>query len=43
MVYLAGKQDHKRDNADMVDHIVEMVEAKATEIEAEQEAADNAA
>lgn len=43
MVYLAGKQDHKRDNADMVDHIVEMVEAKAKIIEAEQEAADNAA
>ena len=43
MVYLAGKQDHKRDNADMVDHIVEMVEAKAQLIEAEQEAADNAA
>jgi len=43
MVYLAGKQDHKRDNAYMVDHIVEMVEAKAKEIEAEQEAADNAA
>lgn len=43
MVYLAGKQDHKRDNADMVDHIVEMVEARAKEIEAEQEAADNAA
>ena len=42
MVYLAGKQDHKRDNADMVDHIVEMVEAKAQQIEAEQEAADNA-
>ena len=43
MVYLAGKQDHKRDNADMVDHIVEMVEAKAKIIEAEQEAADTAA
>ncbi|PCJ74747.1 MAG: 4-hydroxy-3-methylbut-2-en-1-yl diphosphate synthase [Rhodobacteraceae bacterium] len=43
MVYLAGKQDHKRDNAYMVDHIVEMVEAKAKELEAEQEAADNAA
>jgi (E)-4-hydroxy-3-methylbut-2-enyl-diphosphate synthase len=43
MVYLAGKQDHKRDNADMVDHIVEMVEARAKEIEAEQEVADNAA
>jgi len=43
MVYLAGKQDHKRGNAGMVDHIVEMVEAKAKIIEAEQEAADNAA
>jgi len=43
MVYLAGKQDHKRDNAYMVDHIVEMVETKAKEIEAKQEAADNAA
>jgi len=43
MVYLAGKQDHKRDNADMVDHIVEMVEARAQQIEAEQGAADNVA
>ena len=43
MVYLAGKQDHKRDNADMVDHIVEMVETRSQQIEAEQEAADNAA
>ena len=43
MVYLAGKQDHKRDNAGMVDHIVELVEAKAKQIEAEQEAANNAA
>ena len=40
---MAGKQDHKQDNAGMVDHIVEMVEAKAKRIEAEQEAADNAA
>ena len=36
MVYLAGKQDHKIDNARMVDHIVELVEAKAAEIEAAQ-------
>lgn len=43
MVYLAGKQDHKRDNAGMIDHIVEMVEIKAEQIEAEQEVADNAA
>ena len=34
MVYLAGKQDHKIDNARMVDHIVELVEAKAAEIDA---------
>ncbi|MEM9012853.1 MAG: flavodoxin-dependent (E)-4-hydroxy-3-methylbut-2-enyl-diphosphate synthase [Pseudomonadota bacterium] len=42
MVYLAGKQDHRQDNASMIDHIVELVEAKATEIEA-REAADAAA
>ena len=35
MVYLAGKQHHKLGNAAMVDHIVELVEAKAAEIEAE--------
>ena len=35
MVYLAGKQDHKQDNAGMVDHIVELVEKRAAEIEAE--------
>ena len=34
MVYLAGKQDHKLGNAHMIDHIVELVEAKAAEIEA---------
>jgi len=38
MVYLAGKQNHKTDNAGMVDHIVELVEKKAAEIEAEQAA-----
>ncbi|MCP5432888.1 MAG: flavodoxin-dependent (E)-4-hydroxy-3-methylbut-2-enyl-diphosphate synthase [Alphaproteobacteria bacterium] len=32
MVYLAGVQDHKMDNARMVDHLVELVEAKAAEI-----------
>lgn len=42
MVYLAGKQDHKRDNAGMVDHIVELVEERAKQIE-DLEAADNAA
>jgi (E)-4-hydroxy-3-methylbut-2-enyl-diphosphate synthase len=32
MVYVAGKQDHKIDNEAMVDHIVELVEARAAEI-----------
>ncbi len=36
MVYLAGKPDHKMDNDHMVDHIVELVEAKAAELEAEK-------
>jgi (E)-4-hydroxy-3-methylbut-2-enyl-diphosphate synthase len=36
MVYLAGKQAHKMDNARMVDHIVELVEKRAAEIEAAQ-------
>jgi (E)-4-hydroxy-3-methylbut-2-enyl-diphosphate synthase len=40
MVYLAGKQDHKMDNAQMVDHIVALVEARAAEIEAETSAND---
>ncbi len=32
MVYVAGRQDHKLENADMVDHIVALVEAKAKEL-----------
>ena len=41
MVYVAGKQDHKLDNARMIDHIVELVEEKAAELEAaELEAAE---
>jgi (E)-4-hydroxy-3-methylbut-2-enyl-diphosphate synthase len=43
MVYLAGKQAHKLDNASMVDHIVDLVEKRAAEIEAEHAAADKAA
>jgi (E)-4-hydroxy-3-methylbut-2-enyl-diphosphate synthase len=35
MVYLAGKQSHRMDNARMIDHIVEQVERRAAEIEAE--------
>jgi len=34
MVYWAGKQDHKIENEKMVDHIVELVEKRASEIEA---------
>jgi (E)-4-hydroxy-3-methylbut-2-enyl-diphosphate synthase len=34
MVYLAGKPDHKMDNARMVEHIVSLVEARAAEIQA---------
>ena len=36
MVYLAGKQSHKLGNDQMIDHIVEQVEKKAAEIEADQ-------
>jgi len=36
MVYSAGKADHKLDNDKMIEHIVELVEAKAAEIEAEK-------
>jgi (E)-4-hydroxy-3-methylbut-2-enyl-diphosphate synthase len=39
MVYRAGKPDHKQDNDGMVDHIVELVEAKAAELRREREAA----
>ncbi|MCZ4351398.1 flavodoxin-dependent (E)-4-hydroxy-3-methylbut-2-enyl-diphosphate synthase [Roseovarius aestuarii] len=43
MVYLAGKQSHKMSNEAMIDHIVEQVETRATQIEAEATAADEAA
>jgi (E)-4-hydroxy-3-methylbut-2-enyl-diphosphate synthase len=43
MVYLAGRQDHKVDNGRMIDHIVELVEKRAAELEAEREAAAKAA
>jgi (E)-4-hydroxy-3-methylbut-2-enyl-diphosphate synthase len=39
MVYVAGRPDHKMDNDRMVDHIVELVEAKAAELEAARIAA----
>ncbi|HEY5007148.1 MAG TPA: flavodoxin-dependent (E)-4-hydroxy-3-methylbut-2-enyl-diphosphate synthase [Caulobacteraceae bacterium] len=43
MVYLAGRQDHKLENVGMVDHIVQLVEARAAVIEAERAQALQAA
>lgn len=43
MVYLAGKQSHKMSNDQMIDHIVDQVEARAEQIEAELKAAEAAA
>jgi (E)-4-hydroxy-3-methylbut-2-enyl-diphosphate synthase len=34
MVYLSGVTDHHVQDADMIDHIVRLVEAKAAELEA---------
>ena len=42
MVYMAGKPDHKMDNDHMVDHIVELVEAKAKQIQALEAKAEEA-
>ncbi|MCB1398010.1 MAG: flavodoxin-dependent (E)-4-hydroxy-3-methylbut-2-enyl-diphosphate synthase [Rhodobacter sp.] len=39
MIYLAGKQSHKMSNAAMIDHIVELVEKRAAEIDAGAQAA----
>ena len=36
MVYWAGKQDHRISNEDMVDHIVDLVEKRAKEIDTEK-------
>jgi (E)-4-hydroxy-3-methylbut-2-enyl-diphosphate synthase len=43
MVYLGGKQSHKMSNDDMIEHIVEQVEKKAAELEAEAASAEQAA
>ena len=42
MIYRLGKTDHKLDNHKMIDHIVDLVEKRAKEIDAEkiQEAAE---
>jgi (E)-4-hydroxy-3-methylbut-2-enyl-diphosphate synthase len=36
MVYVSGLQDHRLKDADIVDHLVQMVEEKAAQIEAER-------
>ena len=43
MVYLAGAQSHKLSNDEMIDHIVEQVERRAGELDAEVAAAEQAA
>ncbi len=43
MVYLSGVTDHHVQDADMIEHIVKLVEAKAAEIEAAESAAAQAA
>jgi (E)-4-hydroxy-3-methylbut-2-enyl-diphosphate synthase len=43
MVYVSGLQSHKMSNDRMIDHLVELVEKKAAEIEAERAAAAKAA
>ncbi|MBV9511766.1 MAG: flavodoxin-dependent (E)-4-hydroxy-3-methylbut-2-enyl-diphosphate synthase [Caulobacteraceae bacterium] len=43
MVYRAGKPDHKMDNERMIEHIVELVETRAAEIEAEKKSLATAA
>jgi (E)-4-hydroxy-3-methylbut-2-enyl-diphosphate synthase len=43
MVYLAGRKSHAMTNDQMIDHIVEQVERKAEELEAERSAAAQAA
>jgi (E)-4-hydroxy-3-methylbut-2-enyl-diphosphate synthase len=34
MIYVSGKPDHKLDNDQMVDHIVQLVETRAAQIQA---------
>lgn len=43
MVYLAGAQSHRMNNDEMVDHIVEQVEKKARDIDADMAATEQAA
>ena len=43
MVYMAGKTDHTVNGQSMIEHVVELVEAKAAAIEAEKRRAKEAA
>ena len=43
MVYLSGVTDHHVQDADMIEHIVKLVEAKAAEIDAASAAVPQAA
>ncbi|MEL7488268.1 MAG: 4-hydroxy-3-methylbut-2-en-1-yl diphosphate synthase, partial [Pseudomonadota bacterium] len=38
MIYLDGDVDHRIDNSELVDHLVELVEKRAEEIEAREAA-----
>jgi (E)-4-hydroxy-3-methylbut-2-enyl-diphosphate synthase len=42
MMYVAGRPDHKLDNEQMVDHIVDLVEKRAAQIDAENLEAETA-
>ncbi|GHD55644.1 4-hydroxy-3-methylbut-2-en-1-yl diphosphate synthase (flavodoxin) [Thalassobaculum fulvum] len=43
MVYIAGQPHHRLKQADVVDHMVELIEQKAAELEAEKTASKNGA
>ena len=43
MVYVAGRPDHKMENDRMIDHIVDLVEARAAELEAQRKVPETAA
>ena len=38
MIYLDGDVDHRIDNTELVDHLVDLVEKRAAEIQAREEA-----
>jgi (E)-4-hydroxy-3-methylbut-2-enyl-diphosphate synthase len=42
MVYVSGAPDHKQDNVGMIDHMVELVETRASEMRRAKEAAETA-